>query len=74
MSDTSCKDPSCKDETTESKGSKPEAKARTSCSCPQDCAGMMKRHLALAAGVALLAGAAWLGGRQLAKHGCPCSG
>lgn len=75
MSDPSCKDQSCKDETAESKESKPETKARTSsCSCPQDCVRMMKRHLALAAGVALLAGAAWIGGRQLAKGGCPCSG
>jgi len=73
--DQSCKDQSCKDETTESKGSKPETKARaSSCPCPPDCARMMKRHLALAAGVALLAGAAWLGGRHLAKGGCPCTG
>ncbi len=48
----------------------------SSCSCPEDCARMVKKYqrpLALAAGVALLAGLAWLGRRKLAKGGCPCA-
>lgn len=71
-------DPCCKEKNTEAADPKPEAKDRLSCcSSPEDCAQMMKkckRHLAIAAGVALLAGAAWFGGRQLVKGGCPCTG